>query len=195
MAPTDYDIDTLYNKEENEYLIGVDYGAVHAINSGLVLDEAVGDFDSVTRKELDMIKNHSHKLIKHPNDKDQTDSALALERAYKQEASTIIFYGGLGKRIDHSIANINLINQPNRILITTYSKIYALSPGTHTINNTYKYISFFAMEDVNNLMIKSFKYELKTPVLKVNDPLCISNEGSGTVSFSSGVLLVIHQNE
>ena len=66
---------------------------------------------------------------------------------------------------------------------------------SYEIENEFKYISFFAIEDVSNLTLKGFKYELKDIQLSTEDPLCISNENEGRLSFKEGLLLVVHQNE
>jgi thiamine pyrophosphokinase len=70
-----------------------------------------------------------------------------------------------------------------------------LDPGEYEIENKFKYISFFAIEDVKDLTIKGFLYELNNIDLSTEDPLCISNELEGSISFKEGLLLVIHQNE
>jgi len=97
--------------------------------------------------------------------------------------------------LDHSYANIQLLRQGNITLITNHEKIYLLSPGKHAIQNNHSYISFFAIEDVINLSLTGFKYELQNVELPVGDPLCISNQKEGVVAFDLGLLLVIHQNE
>ena len=75
------------------------------------------------------------------------------------------------------------------------SIMYMLQPGTYEVNNPYKYVSFFAVDTVFELTLKGFKYEVKDIKLTKDNPLCISNEGNGTISFIIGTLLVIHQNE
>jgi thiamine pyrophosphokinase len=69
--------------------------------------------------------------------------------------------------------------------------IYMLSKGKHQINNFKKYVSFFAIEDVYELTLREFKFNLDSYYLGVNDSLCVSNEGSGMVDFTKGKLLVI----
>ena len=73
--------------------------------------------------------------------------------------------------------------------------IKTLFPSNIEIENEFKYISFFAIEDVSNFTLKGFKYELKDIQLSTEDPLCISNENEGRLSFKEGLLLVVHQNE
>ncbi|MFW6319470.1 MAG: thiamine diphosphokinase, partial [Bacillota bacterium] len=158
--PINYSIDTLYKKDDNEYLIGVDKGAYHALSSGLTLDYVIGDFDSIEQDELEYIKRHAKTIDKHPVKKDETDSFLAIREALKLNPEKIIVYGGIGNRLDHTYANIQLLKQGDIVFINDMTKMYVLSPGEHHIKNTYKYISFFALEDVKKLSLSNFEYPL-----------------------------------
>ena len=73
--------------------------------------------------------------------------------------------------------------------------MYMLDPGSYEIENKFKYISFFAIEDIKDLTLKGFKFEVNNIDLSTEDPLCVSNEFEGSVTFKEGLLLVIHQNE
>ena len=48
----------------SSFVIGVDYGALTAVNQGLHLNLAIGDFDSVTDLEFEVIKQASSEIIK-----------------------------------------------------------------------------------------------------------------------------------
>jgi thiamine pyrophosphokinase len=88
-----------------------------------------------------------------------------------------------------------LLKKGNIVQIDESHKIYVLQPGKHLIESHYQYISFFALEDVKKLTLTDFYYPLEKEVLNTFDPLCISNQGSGTVSFKEGLLLVIEAND
>lgn len=194
-GPLNYNLVELYHPDQNEFLIGVDQGAMIAIKHNLKLDVAIGDFDSVSKDELHEIKNHSKTIKTFQQVKNYTDTFLALKYAIELDAEEIVIYGGLGGRFDHTFANLNLLKLGKISLVNNTTKAYMLDPGTYKIENDYKYISFFAIEDVTELSLIGFKYELDNIELDVNNPLCISNEGSGTLKFTKGLLLVIHQNE
>lgn len=193
--PINYTLDTLYKKDDTEYLIGVDKGAFHALSYGLTLDRVIGDFDSIQKEEFDYIKRHAKTIDEHPIKKDETDSYLAIREALKLDPDEIIVYGGIGDRLDHTYANIQLLKQGDIVFVNDMTKMYVLSPGDYDINNTHKYISFFALEDVKKLSLTGFEYELNEYELDIDDPLAVSNKGQGKVSFEDGLLLVIHQNE
>ena len=73
--------------------------------------------------------------------------------------------------------------------------MFVLRPGSYEIEPKRKYISFFALEDVKQLDLIGFKFQQRKYDLDRDDPLCVSNEGSGIVSFTKGLLLVVEQDE
>lgn len=194
-GPLNYDLNKLYSKDEDEFNVGVDYGALMLLRNNTKIDLAIGDFDSVTKEEYEHIKKSAVETKKFPAKKKSTDLYLAIEDVLEMDFRKIIIYGGMGGRFDHSYANLSLLRLGNISIITEEAILYALQPGTHHIENKHKYISFFALEDIFDLTIKGFLYEKYNFKLLVDDPLCISNEGKGTVSFTKGLLLVMHQDE
>lgn len=192
-GPLNYDI-SLYKKDENEYIIGVDQGCSILIENSIDIDLGIGDFDSAT-VPLERIQKYANKVQSFASVKDYTDTYLAIEEALKLNPERIIIYGGLGSRIDHTLANIKLLKLGNIMMMNDQTTMFMLRPGTYNIEHDYKYISFFADEEVTNLLLKGFKYELSLEVLDRDNPLCISNQGNGTISFDEGVILVIQNNE
>ncbi len=127
--------------------------------------------------------------------KDYTDTYLAVEEAIDSGYDEIIIYGGIGGRLDHTFANINLLKLGNITIKTENEIVYILKPGKYNITNDMLYISFFALEDVVDLSLRQFEYQVDKLYLDTSNPLCISNRNEGEVEFKEGLLLVIHQNE
>ncbi len=194
-GPDNYDINRHYKPQQGDYVIGADQGALFLAKHGHTFDLALGDFDSVSRAELELITKYANDVKRVPSEKDETDTDLAVQHAQDMNAEKIIVYGGLGGRFDHSLANLSLLRRGNVTLVTDDVIMYMLSPNTYDIENHYKYISLFAIEDITGLTLKGFKYDLDHVDLKVGDPLGVSNQGEGHISFDAGLLLVIHQNE
>lgn len=194
-SPTNYSLSTLYKKEKNEYTIGVEKGAYYALKYGIALDLALGDFDSVTETEKAYIKTHAKSMDEHAIRKDKTDSDLAITEALKHSPSRIIMYGGVGTRMDHTYGNITFLKRGNITIMNDDVKMYVLNSGTYGITHSHDYISFFAVEPIKNLTLKGFSFELESYNLDVDDPLCISNQGQGVVSFKEGRLLVIQSDD
>jgi len=194
-GPLTYDFNKVYTRDEDEYIVGVDQGAFLLVENNVHIDLAIGDFDSVTEEQYEQIKASAVETKKYRSRKDYTDLYLAIEDILEFDYKKIIIYGAMGGRFDHSFANLSLLRLGSISIVTEDTIMYTLSPGIHRIRNKHKYISFFAFEDIPDLTIRDFKYEKRKFELFIDDPLCISNEGEGTVSFSDGLLLVIHQNE
>ncbi len=194
-APSDYALDTLYTPDRDEVLIGVDKGAYHAVKSGLTLDVAIGDFDSTSPSETEAVRVNARRFIRHADEKDHTDTRLAFDEALKYDPERIVIYGGLTRRLDHTIGNLMLLRDERVSIRDDNTIVFAVSPGEHTLHNPYTYVSLFALDDVKGLTLSGFKYPLENYDLHRYDGRCISNEGSGRVAFIAGRLLVIMSKE
>ncbi|OQX93471.1 MAG: thiamine diphosphokinase [Tenericutes bacterium 4572_104] len=195
-GPNNYDFEHLYFEEANEFLIGVDSGLEYLANIDKNIDLAIGDFDSIDIAKYDKIKSKCNKIITLNTDKKMTDLSFALDYIYNNmDYNSIEVYGGISGRVDHFLANINLIKKYNFTMKDDKHYIYMLKKGKHKINNYKKYISFFAIEDCYNLSIRGFKFSLNNYYLSTNDSLCVSNEGEGEIEFSKGKILVISTND
>ena len=177
----------------NKYVVGIDKGALYALECGIKLDLALGDFDSIHEDQFDLIKDRTS--IKKLNPiKDDTDTFDAVKML--NDYSKITILGGIqGKRIEHFMANINMLKLDNRIeIIDNYSHIFIKNESFILKKDQYKYVSFFAVEDVFGLDLIGFKYSLSNQILSSIDSFCISNEltsSTGFVNFRKGKLLVI----
>ena len=195
-GPNDYDFNHLYFEEANEYIIGVDSGLEYLSKLNKQVDLAVGDFDSIDPKKYEELKQKCKTIIKLDKDKNMTDLAYALDYIYNNmDYNEIEIYGGISGRVDHFLANINLIKKYDFTMRDDFHFIYMLKKGKHKINNYKKYISFFAMEDCYNLSIRGFKFQINNYYLSTNDSLCVSNEGSGEIEFTKGKILVISSDD
>ena len=90
---------------EDRIVIAADSGAAHALALGLVIDVAVGDFDSLDPEFLRQIEERGTEVRRHPVAKDATDLELALDVALGAGAERIVVIGGYGGRFDHLLAN------------------------------------------------------------------------------------------
>ena len=76
-----------------DYFVGVDRACLRLLELGLPIDLAVGDFDSVSRSELEMIQSATKDCMIAPAEKDDTDTELALKITFQlyPEAEVTIF--------------------------------------------------------------------------------------------------------
>lgn len=100
-------------ERDDVLVIAADSGAVHARSAGLVIDIAVGDFDSIPATLLEELESSGVRVERHPAAKDATDLELALEVAIREGADVITVVGGHGGRVDQSFANAFVIASPS----------------------------------------------------------------------------------
>ncbi|MDE0131498.1 MAG: thiamine diphosphokinase [bacterium] len=87
------------------FVIAADSGLDHAHRLGFEADLLVGDLDSVSLGASD---RHQGEVEQHSEHKDYTDLELALEAANRR-ARTVVVVGGHGGRLDHLLANAELL--------------------------------------------------------------------------------------
>ena len=136
-GPNNYDISSLYNKEENEFIIGVDIGAYLLSKNKINMDLALGDFDSVNEKEYATIKEYSNEIKIFKEKKNFTDTYLAIQHALLMDYDEIVIYGGTGGRFDHEFANMNLLKLEKISIVSNNVLMYMLDPGSYEIENEF----------------------------------------------------------
>lgn len=173
--------------------IGADAGADRILEAGKELYMAVGDFDSA-----DHGPDYACRTEVLPVHKDIPDSQACLQLAKELGFSPLYLVGGMAGRIDHTIANIRLCgyHYEDLILLEKDQQVKRLGPGVHTVENKWKNVSFFALEETV-ISLDRFKYELKDYFLTIPDILCLSNQVAGpegTVTIRCGAVLCILTN-
>jgi thiamine pyrophosphokinase len=105
----DADLVTRLRSDATEHTVwmAVDGGLDHALAAGLEPTHLVGDLDSVTDEGLAWAARHAE-ISRHPTNKDQTDTELALALAAKFDPERITLVGG-GDRLDHTFAGIGAL--------------------------------------------------------------------------------------
>jgi thiamine pyrophosphokinase len=94
--------------EPGDTLIAADGGAHHCTALGITPSLLVGDFDSLTEKEVDDWQQEGAQLIRHDQRKDETDLELALLIAQGLAREEAVVLGALGGRWDQTFANLLL---------------------------------------------------------------------------------------
>ncbi|MCK4018873.1 thiamine diphosphokinase [Streptococcus suis] len=155
--------------EPADLYVGVDAGSLRLLDHFLPLDWAIGDFDSVTSEELGRIKDQAERFLQAPAEKDDTDLELALKEVFKvYPQAQVRIYGALGGRMDHMMANLFLVAEPDlatymeQIELVDSQNIVRFRPaGQHRLSPIagMKYISFMP-SDQSRLTIRHAKYPL-----------------------------------
>lgn len=177
-------ITTLLGMFENNIYIAADSGLETAEKFNIVPNVIIGDFDSVDSELLTCYKN----IIKYPAEKDDTDSMLCVKYALGLGYQSILIIGGIGGRIDHTLANLSLLKYIHKhgargIITDGFNRIFYLKNGGMTVCRNSKYISIIPIsEELRGVTLKGFKYTLENAVVKFDEPYTISNEIPGNES-------------
>jgi thiamine pyrophosphokinase len=203
-GPLEFFPDLKSYHEDDCIWVGVDRGVSILLANGIVPKIGFGDFDSVSESEWKKIEENGVGIKKFLPEKDETDMELAINWGLSKSAKEIRIFGGTGGRLDHFLANVQLLLKPIlaglETKVTIFDKtniLFAVKEGTHTLHSIAekKYISFIPITPiVKNLTLHGFKYPLTNCPIPLGSTLCISNElkmDSGTFSFTEGILLVI----
>ncbi len=154
----------------------------------------IGDFDSIKRP-----RNFAT-IIEVEKEKDDTDTGLAVKYAIRNGYKEIDIICGLGKRLDHTIANISLLKYiaengaRGRILSDDTEILVAKDELIRIKRIKGRYISIFSMSDKSSIeYIKGTKYDVKNITLRNEYPLGVSNEFKdpyAKIKIKKGVVMI-----
>lgn len=182
--------------DESDFVIAADSGYRFAKKYNVKVDLVVGDFDSLHYIPQEIEIKKLNKI------KDDTDTFSAVKEGIERGYKNFIFYGALGKREEHSLANISILlylkNRGFAGKIVSNSKNFIVLKD-ESINLPSKkkgFISIFSIsEKSEGVSIKNLKYELINHTLTNDFALGIDNEYinlAPTISVKNGTILVIY---
>ncbi|MBD5096925.1 MAG: thiamine diphosphokinase [Lachnospiraceae bacterium] len=190
--------------EKERYIIGVDRGLESLDTLGIKADLAVGDFDSAPQ-HIKGIYDENH-IIKLNPQKDYTDTHVAVMEALKKKPEAVLLVGATGGRLDHMLANINLLSictkeNVQAFMLDTKNKIRIIDRPV-SIKKTCQYGAYVSLipftDKVTGITLNGFKYKLTDKTLVRNETIGISNEierEEGFITLESGELMVIESKD
>lgn len=161
---------SLFTKNR-DFLIGVDRGSLRILEAGFRPRLSLGDFDSLTKKELGQVEAACPELRYANPVKDDTDSEMMLKAAlldYGIDELTII--GAGGGRLDHSLVNLLAVCEPRFLpyaekitFVDRQNELHFLLPGKHVFRKKagFDYFGVGNLLPVKGLSIKKARYPLK----------------------------------
>ncbi|MDO4290123.1 MAG: thiamine diphosphokinase [Eggerthellaceae bacterium] len=178
-----------------DYVIAVDGGLAHLEGIGRKPDLVMGDFDSLGYVPRGM------RVTRFPSEKDASDMELALKRA-KNRHTDVYVYGGLGRRLDHTLANLQLFAHFSELglyvvaIDESTAVTFITGPDTLEIpaQESGATVSVFAMNDAaTGVFERGLKWELDDFTLTNRTSLGLSNEFTGEavmIGVEEGTLAV-----
>jgi len=189
--------------EDAELLIAADGGAGWLEEIGRRPDILVGDLDSVDPAVVRRLAAAGTEVIRHPAEKDASDSELALGVALDRGADEVVMLGALGGgRLDHELANLLLLADPElpgrdlrivragttvRVLAGRASLELGCGPGS--------VVTLLPVGgNAQGVATRGLRYPLDGETLRVGRSRGLSNEvveAPASVWLGAGTLLVI----
>ncbi len=184
--------------EAGDFVIAADGGLRALEGLGIKPDLLIGDLDSLGAHPLPQ----GVPLEKHPVEKDDTDTGIALAQGYAMGYRAFVLCGCAGGRIDHLIANFQSMCRYSKMgasvrLIAPEYDAYALSGGAMTLPHrpAGTTVSIFCHGDkAGGVSLRGLYYPLDGYTLTCDHPLGVSNqhtEETAEISVQNGTLLMI----
>lgn len=178
-----------------DFIIAADGGYLHLKRLDITPDIVLGDFDSLP------ILPTAVPTLTYPKEKDDTDMILAIKFGLEKGYHQFCLYGGLGGRLDHTIANLQALtylshNHARGTLIDEATYATAITADTlHFDDRQQGTISIFAQDEkVEGVTLDGLRYPLHNATLTNSFPLGVSNQFMGiksSITVQKGTILVI----
>ena len=212
---------SFYSSRAWDFVLVCDAGLAFTKEAGIVPDEIVGDYDSVSEEILSYYREQMPERMKTwPSKKDETDTELALLEAFSwlkavqgtkathnTTEAEIHIIGGLGGRTDHLLGNLALLLEAEKEGAACFfedeiNRIRLLSPGEIVLKQDSIYGDYFSLipylGEVTGLTISGAAYDVEDFVLRPEKSRGVSNrfeKSEVRIRFGSGKLLLIEVRE
>ena len=173
-------------------IICCDGGMRHTMKLGITPDYIVGDFDSVSDEVLEYYR------------KDETDMELGIRHAVEIGADDITIIGGIGSRMDHTLANVFMLIRIDKLglkgRLVNENNIITLCTGRCELEGEKgDLVSFIPITpEVKGVTTSGLEYPLDKATLYMDSPLGVSNVMTGknaSYSFDEGMALIIRAKD
>jgi len=184
-----------------EAILCADGGARYAHALGLVPDLIIGDMDSLEDELLRRFEEKGVAIAPYPARKDETDTQLALTRALAMNPDEILIFGAMGRRLDHTLANLGLLMMglekgvPIK-LADEECEAFVMAGAATVSGEKGQTVSIFPWGgEARGITLEGFEYPLEDANMTLARPCGISNRltaEEGMIRVDVGCLLVIH---
>lgn len=200
--------------KEYDTVVCADSGLNTAYRLGMPVHYFMGDFDSVSPEILEAyregkVEGSEHcEWVRYPKEKDYVDTQLVLEWILEKGADEITFLGATGGRLDHFLANVNILMLALKQKVPAYivdsRNRIRLNDSTLSIErqDMYgKYLSLLPLTStVTGVTLRGLKYLIEDYTLEVGIARAISNEMDETsdkaeILLRTGVLIVVESKD
>ena len=193
---------------EHDICIAADSGFHMAKKLCVFPDLIVGDFDSIgdsmPEEHIDTSTGRRSEIIRHPTQKNETDTMLAADVAVERGATELYIIGGLSGRADHTLSNVFLLEALSdrgvgAIYTDGANELRVVREGecAYIPHGEYKYFSTLALDECV-ISAEGCAYPLDISKLTRSNAYAVSNETlpcGATVTCHKGKLLLIRSEK
>lgn len=185
-----------------QYIIAVDGGANYLYGHKIIPDVLIGDMDSIHQNTSRELARKSTIIIRHPKEKDQTDSELAISYAMEQGCKEIVITGFVGDRFDHMIATIHFLSKVIKKIkvkiLQNNEDIYFVMKSLQFQGKKDDEVSIIPLlTDAKGVTTKGLQYRLNDELLNVSSTRGVSNvmsNSTASISLKEGTLMIVHRH-
>ncbi len=188
---------------EANLIIAANGGWAKARTYQIPVDLVVGDLDSLSPEEADVLASSGIQTHVFSRAKDRTDLEIALDYALSLGPKKVVVVGGLGGRLDHTLANTLLLEKAARIGVaieieSEEERVFVVSDRL-CLKQVAEgdLISLLPISEVvEGVLTKGLRFSLEHESLARASSRGISNEITSVpaeIQIDRGLLLVVHQ--
>lgn len=180
-----------------DYVIACDHGYDHAKRMGIRPDIIIGDLDSLDQGG----RMETVPVLRYPEQKDDSDTMLAVKYALQEGFTHLILTCALGGRLDHLFANLQTMayaaqRNCEAELYGEGEYIRTFTGGMLELPRREGYsLSLFSLSDIcTGLTIEGAAYNVSQADLTNTFPLGLSNGWKADrvlITMKQGILLVV----
>ena len=185
-------------RDPDDFVIAVDGGLSHLIRQGIRPDFLLGDFDSLGPENAEIAAGYramgDSSFLELPVEKDDTDTMAAAKLGIEKGYTEFLIYGGLGARLDHTIANIQTLAG---WLLDRETSVTVIGEGRFVIPESFEgTVSLFSLDtELRDVSIRGMKYNIENAAVGNDYPIGCSNETvngmQGEILIGAGTALVV----
>ena len=185
-------------------VVAADGGVELALKLGVAVDVVVGDLDSIASGSLETLERSGVRIERHPQEKDATDLALALDAALGLGPRRILLVGAAGGRLDHLLGELLLLGAEDYADVEIDAQlgaamVHVVRGERSLVGTPGELVSLHALHGpAVGVVTEGLLYPLRGETLAAGSSRGISNvfvAEEARISLERGVLLAVRPGE
>ena len=169
-------------EDEYKYLIGVDSGVTHLYKLFFQPTHLVGDFDSISEKDLERARKDEAIFIELDKNKNRTDLEAAYDLAIELNSDEVVLIGGEEGETDQLFGILLLCSSlSNKIRTTWIQKDYSIYFQNEILLDidSGQMFSIIPITDLKNLVIEGAKWDIDRELVMFGSSETLRNQSIG----------------